>query len=161
MGSPLGQSLAKGFLCFHEQIWLNDCPEDFKPVYCRRLVDDMFSLVRSADHLEAFASYLNSKHKNIEFKYEKKSNNSLSFLDILISRSDNGFKIFVYLRPTFSGLYSKFNSFIYDQYKIGLIFTLLFIRSFSIVSDFSRFQRIFKESFKGHFKKESVSHQTG
>ena len=33
MGSPLGPSLANAFLCFHEQIWLNDCPEDFKPVY--------------------------------------------------------------------------------------------------------------------------------
>ena len=161
MGSPLGPSLAKGFLCFHEQIWLNDCPECFKPVYCRRLVDDIFSLVRSTDHLEAFGSYLNLKHKNIEFKYEKKSNNSLSFLDILISRSDNDFKISVYHRPTFRGLYSRFNSFIYDQYKIGLIFTLLIFRSFSIVSDFSRFQRIFKESFKVHFKRESVSHQTG
>ena len=32
MGSLLGPSLAKAFLCFHEQIWLNDCPGDFKPV---------------------------------------------------------------------------------------------------------------------------------
>ena len=44
----------------------------------------------------------------------------------------------VYHEPTFSGVYSNFNSFIYDQYKIGLIFTLLF-RTFSIVSGFSRF----------------------
>ena len=29
MGSPLGPNLANAFLCFHEQIWLNDCPEDF------------------------------------------------------------------------------------------------------------------------------------
>ena len=56
----------------------------------------------------------------------------------MISRSENGFKTSVYHKPTFSGVYSNFNSFIYDQYKIGLIFTLLF-RTFSIVSDFSRF----------------------
>ena len=67
-----------------------------------------------------------------------KSNNSLPFLDILISRSENGFKTSVYHNPTFSGVYSNFTSFIYDQYKIGLIFTLLF-RTFSIVADFSRF----------------------
>ena len=36
------------------------------------------------------------------------------------------------------GYNSNFNSFIYNQYKIGLIFTLLF-RTFSIFSDFSRF----------------------
>ena len=142
MGSPLGTTLANAFLCFHEQIWLNDCPEDFKPVYYRRYVDDIFALFRSPDHLtsspDQFTSYLNLKHKNIKFIYEKESNNSLPFLDILISRSENGFKTSVYHKPTFSGVYSNFNSFSYDQYKIGLIFTLLF-RTFSIVSDFSKF----------------------
>ena len=138
MGSPLGPSLANEFLCFHEQLWLSDCPEDFQPVYCRRYVDDIFALFRSSDHLEKFTNYLNSKHKNIKFTYEKESNNSLHFLDILISRSENGVKTSVYHKPTFSGVYSNFNSFIYDQYKIGRIFILLF-RTFLIVSDFSRF----------------------
>ena len=87
MGLPLGPSLANAFSCFHEQIWLNDCPEDFKLVYYRRYVDGIFSLFRSPDHLEKFTNYVNSKHKNIKFTYEKESNNSLLFLDILISRS--------------------------------------------------------------------------
>ena len=86
MCSPLGPSLPNAFSCFHEQVWLNDCPEDFKPVCYRRYVDDIFSLVRSPDHLEKFTNYLNSEHKNIKFTYEKESNNSLPFLDILISR---------------------------------------------------------------------------
>ena len=42
MCSPLGPSLANAFLCFHEQIWLNDTPEDFKPLYYGRYVDDIF-----------------------------------------------------------------------------------------------------------------------
>ena len=41
-------------------------------------------------------------------------------------------------RNTFSGVYSNFNSFIADENKHGLIFTLLF-RIFLIVSDFSKF----------------------
>ena len=72
MGSPLGPSLANVFLCFHEQVWLNDCQEDFKPVYHRRYVDDIFALFCSPDHLENFTNYLNSKHKNSGFTYEKK-----------------------------------------------------------------------------------------
>ena len=67
--------------------------------------------------------------------------NSLPFLDILISRSKNGFKTSVYQKPTCSGAYSIFNSFIYDQYKIGLIFTLL-LRTFSIVSEVSHLKEI-------------------
>ena len=86
MGTPLGANLANAFLCFHEQIWLNGCPEDFKPVHYRRYVDDIFALFRSPDRLEKLTNYLNSKHKNIKFTYEKESNNSLPFLDILTSR---------------------------------------------------------------------------
>ena len=69
MGSPLGPSLTNAFLYFHEQIWFNDCPEDFKPVYYRRYVDNIFVLFRSLDHLEKFTNHLNSKHKNIKSTY--------------------------------------------------------------------------------------------
>ena len=63
----------------------------------------------------------------------------MPFLDVLITRTSNGFKTSVYHKPTFSGVYSNFNSFISKEYKVGLMFTIFF-RTFSIVSDFSRFQ---------------------
>ena len=44
----------------------------------------------------------------------------------------------MYQKLKFSGVYSNFNSFISEEYKVGLIFTILF-RTFSIVSDLSRF----------------------
>ena len=65
MGSPLGPTLANAFLCFHEQIWLDECPNEFKPVYYRIYVDDIFALFC----LEKFKYYLNSKHRNIVLKY--------------------------------------------------------------------------------------------
>ena len=79
MGSPLGPSLANAFLCFHKQIWLNDYPEDFKPVCYRRYVDDIFALFRSPDHLKKIPNDLNSKHKTLKLTNEKESNNSLPF----------------------------------------------------------------------------------
>ena len=130
--------MANAFLCFHEQIWRNECPDEFKPAYCRRYVDKIFVLFRSSDHLEKFKNYLNSKNRNIRFTCEKERNNSMPFLDILITRTNNGFKTSVNHKPTFSGVYSNFNCFISEEYKVGLIFTLLF-RTFSVVSDFSRF----------------------
>ena len=33
IGSPLGPTLSDAFLCFHEQIGLNEYPDEFKPVY--------------------------------------------------------------------------------------------------------------------------------
>ena len=126
------------FLCFHEQIWLNECPDEFKPVYYRRYVDDICVLFRSPDYLQKFKNYINSRHRNISFTCEKEQNNSMHFLDVLITRTSNGFKTSVYHKPTFSGVYSNFNSFISEEYKVGLIFILLF-RTFSIVSNFKNF----------------------
>ena len=96
MASPLSPTVANVFLCFHEQIWLNECPDEFKPVYYRRYVDDIFVLFRSPVHLEKFKNYLNSKHRNIRFTCEKEHNNSMPFLDVLITRTSNGFKTSVY-----------------------------------------------------------------
>ena len=120
MGSRLGPSLVTAFISFHEQMWLNDCPDDFEPVNYRRYVDNTFALFRSPDHLERFTTYLNWKHKTIKFSYERESNVLLLFLDILISRSENGFEISVYQKSTFGGVYSNFDSFIYERYKIDL-----------------------------------------
>ena len=61
MGSPLGPSLANAFLGDYEEIWLNDCPDQFKPVYYKTYVDDIFVLFRSPHHLEKFNEYLNTK----------------------------------------------------------------------------------------------------
>ena len=138
MESPLGPTLENAFLRLHEQIWLNECPDEFTPVYYRRNVDDIFVLFRSPVHFEKFQNYLNSKHRNITITCEKGDTNSMPFLDVLITRTNNSFKTSVYHKPTFSEVYSNFNSFISGEYRVGLIFTLLF-RTFSIVSDFSRF----------------------
>ena len=54
MRSPLGPTLANIFLCFHEQIWLDSCPVEFKPVIYRRFVDVIFFLFRSKEHIEKF-----------------------------------------------------------------------------------------------------------
>ena len=132
----MGPSLAKTFLAHYEQIWVKDCPDEFKPVYYKRYVDDIFVLFRSPHHLEKFNEYLNTKHAYIKFTSEKEVNRSLPFLDMLIPQNKEDFTATVYHKPTFSGVYC--NSFIADEYKHGLIFTLLF-RIFSIVSDFSKF----------------------
>ena len=137
MGSPLDPSLTNAFLAHYEQIWLSDCDE-FKPVYYKRYMGDIFVLFRSPHHLEKLNEYLNAKHANIKFANEKEVNGSFPFLDMSISRYKKGFTTTVYQNLIFSRVYSNFNSFIVDEYKHGLIFTLLF-RIFSIVLDFCKF----------------------
>src|SRR5215469_2643164 len=42
MGSPLSAAMANAFPVHHERQWLDDCPEEFKPLYYRRYHDDTF-----------------------------------------------------------------------------------------------------------------------
>ena len=50
MGSPLGPTMTN--VLFYEMKWLEQCPNEFKPVFCRRYVDDIFVLFESAEHLK-------------------------------------------------------------------------------------------------------------
>ena len=49
MGSPLGPSLANAFLAHHEQNCLDGCPLEYRTLYYRRYVDDIFVLFKSSD----------------------------------------------------------------------------------------------------------------
>lgn len=83
--------------------------------------------------------FLSSKLGNIKLNYEKESNNSLSFLDVLILWTENYFRISVFHKLIFRLVHSNsLNRLISYQCKIDLVFTLLF-RTFWILSDFSRF----------------------
>ena len=125
MGSPLGLTLVNVFLCYHEKIWLQNCPSEFKPIIYRRYVDDTFLLFRSKHHIEKFQNYLNRQHKNITFTSETENENSISFLNIKITRDNNKFMTSVYHKPTFSGVLTDFGSFIPKSYRSNLLFTLL------------------------------------
>ena len=113
MGSPLGPSSANAFLCHYEELWLDSCPLEFKPVVYRRYVDDIFVLFKSKDHLLLFAKYMNTRHKNLKFTFNFEQNNSFSFLDVKNTRGSNGFSTSVFGKATFSGVFTNFDSFIF------------------------------------------------
>ena len=56
---------------------------------------------------------------------EIKENGTLTFLDITIRCENNKFVTSVYHKPTFSGVFTNFESFIPDIHKSGLIETSL------------------------------------
>ena len=138
MGSPLGPTLANLFMSYYEQIWLTECPLEFKPKFYRRYVDDIFILVEKIEHIEKFKDYLNSKHRNINFTSEIEIEGKLPFLDISIDRNAGKFVTSVYRKPTFTGVYTHYHSFLPSIYKFGLLSTLLF-RYFSICSSYVLF----------------------
>ena len=69
---------------------------------------------------------MNSKDKNIKFTFETEDSNNFSFLDFEITRKNKGFVTSIFRKATFSGVYTNYESFILETYKIGLVRTLLF-----------------------------------
>ena len=61
----------------------------------------------------------------------------MSFLDIEINRGDKIFTTSVYRKPTFSGVYTHFDSFLSSTYKFGSVYTLAY-RSFRICSSLTK-----------------------
>ena len=67
IGSTLGATIENVFLLFYEMKWLEQCLNEFKPVFDRRYVDDIFVLFESAEHLSKFRAYLNTCRPNMSF----------------------------------------------------------------------------------------------
>ena len=138
MALRLGTTLANAFLWFYERKWLEQCPDEFKPIYYRRYVDYIFVLLTSRDHLLKFRDYLNKCHPNIKFSFEEEKNGKLSFLDMKKYREVKRFATTVYPKLTFTDAYTHFDSFLLATYKFGMIYTLVF-RRFWICSNWTNF----------------------
>ena len=117
---------------------MDKCPIKFKPSFYRRYVDDIFVLFESSESANSFSEYIFSKHPNINFTVEKENVGSVSILDVKICCKNGKFVTSVYRKPTFSGVFTNYESFIPMYQKRGLVHTLLH-RSFSICCDLKTF----------------------
>ena len=104
-----------------EQNFLSNCPLHYMPLLYRRYVDDAFCIFQDKVQAESFLLYLNQQNHNISFTHEFKVNNSLPFLDVLITHTDKGFASNLYRKNTFTGLHTNFDSLSPIQYKVNLI----------------------------------------
>ena len=101
-------------------------------------------------HIPLFLDFLNHQHPNIKFTSEIESNNTLPFLDVKITLSNRSFSTSVYHKPTFTGLFTNFDSFIPFSYKRSLILSLLH-RFFNLCSNYENFHKEL-DTFKIIFK---------
>ena len=104
MGLPLAPTLANIFMSHHEQKWLQQWPEHFKPIFYRRYVDDTLVLFSDKSRDAQFLQYLNNQHNNINFTMECEMDDQLPFLDSCITRVNNCLISDIYRKLTFSDL---------------------------------------------------------
>ena len=101
-------------------------------------MDDIFILFKSAEHLLKLRDYFNTCHQNMSFSFEREKDGKLSFLEVEVSHHKGHFATTVNRKPTFSGVYTHFESFLPTIYKFCMIYTLIY-RCFKICSDWTKF----------------------
>ena len=138
MGNPLGPVLANVFVDWLEEKYMSPHPA-FPPTYVRYM-DDSFCVFRDQAQLDLFLAFSNTVHPNITFTKEEEVDGKLPFLDILVTRhpTRDTPDTSTYRKPTFSGLYFHFASFIPIDYKIALIRSLV-QRCYQLARDYNLF----------------------
>ena len=117
MGSPISPVLADMFMEEFEQLAITT--SDHKPKIWLRYVDDTFVIWQHGqDNLRLFLDHLNSLHTNIKFTMEEERNGSLSFLDVEVSRKQDGsLTRNIYRKPTHTDRYLHSTSFHHPKIK--------------------------------------------
>ena len=112
MGSPLDQPFANIFVGFYErQIGRRSWPDMYA-----RFVDDVFSHFPNKLFCDRFYERLNSLHPALRFTREEEQEGSLPF----IIRTTNGMATSIYRKPTFTRLYTPWDSYSPTLYKVNL-----------------------------------------
>lgn len=120
MGSLLGPTLVNIFVGFHE----NHFSETVKPLMCHCYVDDTFCLFENIMEAKIYFSLLNGMHLALKYTIEIETNSTISFLDVLVTKTTSHYITSIYHKPTFTGLYIQWNAFCPNKCKENLISTL-------------------------------------
>ena len=120
MGSPLGPVLANIFLGYCE----SQIPDELLPEIYRRFVDDTFSLFFKRSRAFELLECLNNLHPSLEFTMESQVDRKLPFLDVLVMNEGDKLNTTIFRKPTFTGLYTRWDSYCSTGQKIALVRSL-------------------------------------
>ena len=127
MGSPVSPLVANFFMEWLEGEVNTKATSDIKPRMWKRYVGDVLAII-SVGKSDELNLYLNSIDQtgNIKCTCEQPSNNSIAFLDTLITRESNGhITTTVYRKATHTNQYLNYTSHHPLQHKLSVPRTLL------------------------------------
>ena len=119
MGNPLSGVLACLFLEFLESGFFKYKLPSNTTYF--KYIDDILIFLPQNIKIEEVAEKQSNVEPSINFTYEKESNNTIPFLDVLIIKSQNSLTFKVYHKPTNKNIYIHFYSHHNNKIKTGLI----------------------------------------
>ena len=166
MGSSLGPLFADIYMNYLESKLMPKLKENGL-LFWRRFVDDTFTILRKDADIAKLIEILNSFDTEIIYTSEEETNNSIAFLDILITRAPSNspkssFSTTIYRKATYTGLLTKWQSFVPKSYKVSVVSTMVYgaikiCSSFKLMHD--EFEFIKNISVKNGYPKEFIESQ--
>jgi hypothetical protein len=139
MGSPLGPLFANFYMSHLENKVLSQ-NLSFKPSFYVRYVDDTLAVFNSFDDLLRFIECLKS-NSCLNFTYESPITDNFNFLDVNFRiNMDSKIETSIYTKPTDTGQYFDYSSYLPDCYKKSLIKTLIY-RAYNLCSTWTTFDK--------------------
>ena len=118
MGSPLVPVLANIFMVDLKRNILTTLSNDI--LLWKRYVDDTICFIKLTS-INKVLETLNSYHTNIKFTIEIESENKISFLDVLLIRSNSLISTKVYRKNTNTDIYINWKSFAPNNWTWGTL----------------------------------------
>ena len=119
VGNPLSIVLACLFLEFFRICSFKSSQLGITTYF--RYIEDILIFLPQNIKIEEIAQKLNNVVPSINITYEKESNNTIPFLDIVIIKSQNSLTFKIYCKPTNKNNYIHFYSHDHNKIKTGLI----------------------------------------
>ena len=133
MGNPLSPVLAGLFLEHVETEILPDYT-GIKPVFWKRYVDDIISLVPPDFDLNKYMHFINNLYPSLQFTFEWEMNGQIPFLDVNIFNLGRELKFSVYRKFSDFSAYMHFFSYTSVNIKISVAVSL-FLRALRVCSE--------------------------
>jgi hypothetical protein len=112
MGSPTSGLVAEMILQNYEQHLKKNIPDSNKIIFYNRYVNDII-IIYDTKHtnMNDIQNYVDKIHLELQFKATDEIDNTISFLDLLITRGQNKLSINIYRKPTTTDttIHYKFN----------------------------------------------------
>ena len=122
------------------------------PKFWRRYVDDTFIIIKKTE-VDEFHNHINGIKASIKFTIEHETNNSISLLDVCVTRKATGrLMIRIYKKPAHTNRYLHFNSAHSRSQKQGLVKCLLeraqsqFSKQANKTLETSKVMKVFKKN---------------
>ena len=126
MGGPLGPTFADYYMASTENTLLSQDKASI-PNYYKRYVEEILAVFSKTSHVKWFKTRLKSLNI-LNCTQEEFNDSNVHFLDICLKIADDGsYHTFVYINPTVTVIYSNFNSYTLDKYKISVVKNLVHI----------------------------------